>query len=123
MIGEYIQFVGLKFEVNKTAGRIVRSRLRSQRNYLFLDYYQQSDRLVHDNMSNVFSGAKATAKASVNQKKKKKKTSKQKRGLEKSLAAHVPASLTKNIQRPPLQLPPTGFAAGEFTDERYPMIS
>lgn len=121
MSGEYIQFAGLKFEVNKTAGRIARSRLESQRNYLFLDYYQQPNRSVHDNMSNAFSGAKATAKTSLNQKKKKKKTAKQKQGLEKSLAAHVPASLTKNMQRPPLQLARTGFAAGEFTDERYPM--
>lgn len=40
MIGEYIQFAGLEFEVNKTAGDVSGSRPGSQRNYLFLDYHK-----------------------------------------------------------------------------------
>lgn len=45
MIGEYIQLAGLKFEVNKTAGDKAGSRPGSQRNYLFLDYHNQSSKM------------------------------------------------------------------------------
>lgn len=123
MIGEYIQFAGLKFEVNKTAGRIVRSRLKSQRNYLFLDYYNQSNRSVHDNMSNPFSGAKASGKAQ-GQKKKKKASRKARKNMEATLSSTRPGGMiTKNVNRSPLNNSgqATGFAAGHFEDEKYPM--